>query len=178
MRALAKDAAIGLDRSRAWFATPATQALFVRLDRGQADEGVFADALGEIYGRSVTAAEAKSLVLSVFEDPDLYLWALTTRLRTHCAVGGFSDNPDFVREVFPPGYGLDPLFLSCQLGLTKTSTEAFAAVQAQLDAPADEVLFVDDTAANIELARRHGWDGIHYVGAGSLMQDLIRRGLG
>ena len=132
VRALAKNAAIGLDHSRAWLATPATQDLFARLDRGQADERDLADALGEVYGRPVSAAEAKALVLSVFEDPDLKLWTLTARLRIHCAVGGFSDNPDFVQEVFPAGHGLDPLFLSCRLGLTKSSQGAFAAVQAQL----------------------------------------------
>jgi HAD superfamily hydrolase (TIGR01509 family) len=152
--------------------------LFARLDLGEADEGAFAHAFSAAAGRVVDADEARALILSVFEPPDAALWDLAGALAKRLPVGGFSDNPAFVRDVFPAGADLDPMFWSAELGATKSSDAAFAAVEATLGAAPDAILFVDDSAGNVERARRRGWDAIRYCGIDRLTRDLAERGLG
>ena len=93
------------------------------------------------------------------------------------AVGGFSDNPSFVAELFPDGALLDPMFFSSEIGACKPSDAAFAAAKARLGLPAqasavhrrqtrqrrrprgargwDAILFTDNAAAD-RRARRQG----------------------
>jgi FMN phosphatase YigB (HAD superfamily) len=152
--------------------------LHLRLDVGAADEAELAEGFAELLGRAVAPNEACEMVLSVFETPNTALWSLANRLKARFTVGGFSDNPPFVRRVFPAGDMLDPLFLSSELGLTKSSAEAFDAVQVQLGLPPEAILFIDDTLANIEQARRMGWDGIVFVSNEQLLTNLASRGIG
>ena len=114
---------------------------------------------------------------SVFEAPNHELWALAGRLRRRAVVGGFSDNPSLVVQVFPEGAFLEPLFLSCEIGACKPSEAAFAVVEAALGMPAGQILLIDDTAANVEAARSRGWDAIHFTDNAELMAELALRGL-
>jgi HAD superfamily hydrolase (TIGR01509 family) len=148
-----------------------------RLDSGEADERDLAAALAALAGRVIAPDEACDLILSVFEAPNAALWALAERLRERFIVGGFSDNPAFVRRVFPAWADLDPMFWSSELGLTKPSPEAFAAVQARLGLPPAAILFIDDTLANIEQARRMGWDGVVFASNDQLAAELAARGI-
>lgn len=148
-----------------------------RLDSGQADEHDLADAFSRFAGRAVASDEACELILSVFESPNAELWALAETLRDRFMVGGFSDNPAWVRHVFPAGASLDPMFWSSELGLAKPSPQAFSAVQARLNLPSEAIVFIDDTLANIEQARRMGWDAIVFVSNAGLIADLAIRGI-
>jgi HAD superfamily hydrolase (TIGR01509 family) len=80
-------------------------------------------------------------------------------------------------QVFPEGAFLEPLFLSCEIGVCKPSEAAFAAVEAGLGLAARQILFIDDTLANVEAAVARGWDAIHFTGNTELMAELARRGL-
>lgn len=148
-----------------------------RLDSGEADEHDLAAALSALAGRAIAPDEACELILSVFEPPNVALWALAASLRDRFIVGGFSDNPAFVRRVFPADADLDPMFWSSELGLTKPSPEAFAAVQARLGLPPAAILFIDDSLANIEQARRMGWDGVVFASNHQLAAELAARGI-
>jgi putative hydrolase of the HAD superfamily len=70
------------------------------------------------------------------------------------------------------------MFWSAQLGGTKASDAAFAAVEARLGVLPGAILFIDDSAGNVERARRRGWDAIRYSGIDRLTRDLAERGLG
>ena len=171
--AIVRQLGVGPAAARAFMAA----AIHGRLDRGEADEADLAEAFSDLAGRPVASREAQDLMLSVFEAPNAALWALVEDLRHRLTVGGFSDNPAWVCRVFPPGAVLDPIIWSSELGLTKASPAAFAAVQARLGLPPDSILFVDDTLANIEQARRMGWDGIVFVSNDQLAAELSARGL-
>ena len=84
-----------------------------RLDRGEATELDVAAEFAAFFGVHVSPIEAADLLVSVFEPPNAELWALAARLRRKALVGGFSDNPSLVLQVFPEGAFLEPLFLSC-----------------------------------------------------------------
>jgi FMN phosphatase YigB (HAD superfamily) len=148
-----------------------------QLDGGEADELDLARALSEFAGRRIDPAEACELLVSVFEAPNHELWRLTDALRRRAVVGGFSDNPALVRQVFPPGGFLDPLFLSCEIGACKPAAEGFTAVEAGLGMKPDEILFIDDTAANVDAALVRGWDAILYTSNAGLTAELDARGL-
>jgi FMN phosphatase YigB (HAD superfamily) len=147
------------------------------LDTGEADAFDLAAAFGEALGAPISPADACDLVCSVFEEPNHDLWDLADRLRGRVVVGGFSDNPSFVLRAFPPSAFLDPMFFSAQIKACKPSDEAFAAVEMSLGMQGDEILFIDDTAANVAAARRRGWDAIHFTANDALIAELARRGL-
>ncbi|HEY3888029.1 MAG TPA: HAD-IA family hydrolase [Caulobacteraceae bacterium] len=151
--------------------------IHLRLDVGKASEAEVAAALSELAGQTVTAAETRALLLSVFEPPNLVLWDLVATLREEIPVGGFSDNPAFVQTLFPPGAVLKPMFWSAELGLGKASPEAFAAVTERLGIDPDAILFIDDSAGNVDRARAAGWDAIRFVSNEQLIEALTERDL-
>lgn len=148
-----------------------------RLDLGEATDLDLAAEFAAFFGLRVGPQEAADLLCSVFEAPNHELWALVARLRRRAVVGGFSDNPSLVVQVFPEGAFLEPLFLSAEIGACKPSDAAFAAVEAALGLTAQQILFIDDTLANVEAARACGWDAIHFTANEHLMAELARRGL-
>jgi HAD superfamily hydrolase (TIGR01509 family) len=148
-----------------------------QLDLGQADETDFAAAFAEMAGRPIAPSTARTLILSVFEPPNEALWRIAADLRRSVTVGGFSDNPAFVRAVFPDGALLDPMIFSSEIGATKPSEAAFAAAEARLGLGGEAVLFIDDGLANVVAARQRGWDAILFTGNAALMRELAARGL-
>jgi FMN phosphatase YigB (HAD superfamily) len=148
-----------------------------RLSLGEANEFDLADAFSAAFGCRVAPVEATDLLLSVFETPNHELWDLVGRLRRSAVVGGFSDNPSFVDQLFPMNAFLDPMFFSSELRAFKPSDEAFAAVEAELRVAPGRILFVDDAAANVDAARARGWEAIHFTGNAALAAELAARRL-
>jgi glucose-1-phosphatase len=173
VRAMVKALPITPDAARAFMASD----IHLRLDVGQASEAEVAAALSEVAGQTVTPAESRALLLSVFEPPNLVLWNLAATLREEIPVGGFSDNPAFVRQLFPPGAELSPMFWSAELGLSKAGPEAFAAITDRLGIDPDAILFIDDSAGNVERARAEGWDAIRFISNDQLIEALPERDL-
>jgi len=58
---------------------------------------------------------------------------------------------------------VDGMFYSAQLGAKKPDPEFFAKVQAAVGLRADELLLIDDVAANIDAARKAGWQALHWT---------------
>ena len=148
-----------------------------RMDLGRADEGDFAAAFSAMAGRTVPNAEARELILSVFEAPNLDLWRIAEGLRDGRRVGGFSDNPAFVTTVFPEGARLDPMIYSSEIGAVKPRAAAFEAAEARLGVSGEAVLFIDDAPANIEGALRRGWDAIRFVSNAATRRRTGRAGV-
>ncbi len=74
----------------------------------------------------------------------------------------------------------DATFYSYELGVAKPDPGYFTAVLDRLDAPADQVLFVDDNRANVEAARTVGLHAEQWHvddGQPALRDHLARHGL-
>jgi len=153
-----------------------TPELFARLGDGRRDEAEFAAAFTDLAGRHVTAAEAKDLIISVFEAPNAPLWAFAATLARRITVGAFSDNPAFVSEAFPAGARLAPLFWSSEIGALKPSA-AFDWVEASVGVAPERIIFVDDTLANVDAARARGWDAILFRSNDDVIAEFAQRGL-
>lgn len=68
-------------------------------------------------------------------------------------------------------------YLSHELGMMKPDHEIFEHVIADLGAPAESVLFLDDTAVNVQAAREVGMQAEQVVGTDAVRRVLSERGL-
>ncbi|TDC08120.1 HAD family phosphatase [Streptomyces sp. 8K308] len=68
--------------------------------------------------------------------------------------------------------GFDHLLFSHRLGHRKPDPAAFDAAAKQLGACPDDILFIDDSGANIDAARAAGWTAHHFQSRESLEQAL------
>ena len=66
---------------------------------------------------------------------------------------------------------------SCAVGARKPSPAIYAKGIAACGVPAREILYVDDVGEYIEAGRRAGVQGVQFVGAGELIEELQRRGM-
>lgn len=148
-----------------------------RISLGTSDELELADAFTAAFGRHVAPVEAMDLALSVFEAPNYELWDLAARLRESAIVGGFSDNPRWVDQLFPMGAFLDPMFFSSEIRAFKPTPAAFDAVETALGLPPQAILFIDDMQANVDAAIARGWDALRFTSNAALAADLATRGL-
>ncbi|HEY1427751.1 MAG TPA: HAD-IA family hydrolase [Caulobacteraceae bacterium] len=148
-----------------------------RIGLGEANELDLADAFTAAFGRPVAPVEAMDLALSVFEAPNYELWDLLDRLRVRAVVGGFSDNPRFVDQLFPMNACLDPMFFSSEIRAFKPTQEAFDAVEAALGLLPETILFIDDMQTNVDAALARGWDALRFTSNAALAADLAARGL-
>jgi HAD superfamily hydrolase (TIGR01509 family) len=115
-------------------------------------------------------------------DPDDEMLALVDTLRPGIETGLLTNNGpvalDGVMRLLPQiGRRFDHLFFSCQLGAVKPERKVFEAVLKRIGRPADEVLFVDDSAANVEAASALGIQAIQFRSRDALLTDLKRLGL-
>jgi 2-haloacid dehalogenase len=81
-------------------------------------------------------------------------------------------------EAFPDVFAyFDDVVVSGVEGVAKPDPEIFEILRRRLGHPIDGVLYVDDTARNVEAARRAGMDAVHFTDAVALRTELQRRGL-
>src|SRR5690348_9232878 len=76
------------------------------------------------------------------------------------------------------GYGqpFDRIFDSASIGAMKHDPAFYSAVTAALALPPDAILFWDDSAGNIAVARAYGWKAEHYTDFAAFqatMQQLL-----
>jgi putative hydrolase of the HAD superfamily len=85
---------------------------------------------------------------------------------------------DRFAQSFPEVAALvDVALFSSDLGCRKPAPEAFTAACRRLGTPPGDVLFVDDSAANIDGAASIGLDVHHFTGLGGLTAALAERGV-
>ena len=70
-----------------------------------------------------------------------------------------------------------PHFVSFELGMRKPEPEIFRHVVAALDVELKDCLLIDDTEANVEAARRVGFDAITFHSSEQLIAELEGRGV-
>ncbi|WP_018656270.1 HAD-IA family hydrolase [Actinomadura flavalba] len=80
-------------------------------------------------------------------------------------------------RVSPSMAVFERLFFSCDLGAVKPEDAAFERMLSALRADASRCLYVDDGAANVAAAARHGFVAHRYRGAGGLARFLAGHGL-
>jgi HAD superfamily hydrolase (TIGR01509 family) len=107
---------------------------------------------------------------------------LVDEVRMRARTAMLTDNPPLLLEAMPVRFPellerFDPITFSCQIGALKPSAVAFEAALSLLGEAAANVVFIDDTAANVEGATSVGMRSIRYTGLEHLRRDLTALGL-
>jgi putative hydrolase of the HAD superfamily len=71
---------------------------------------------------------------------------------------------EYMREQMGFGTLFDGIYSSAQLGVKKDEARFFQAITLDLGVPVNQIMFWDDTQANIEVARSQGWQAELYTG--------------
>jgi len=103
-------------------------------------------------------------------EPDLSVLAVARALRDRCRVGLLTNNGPIPRDALPVAYpqiaaAFSPMIFSCDLRAVKPEPEVFAAALRTLGEPPENVLLVDDSAANLEAACSAGLKGLPFANA-------------
>jgi putative hydrolase of the HAD superfamily len=78
----------------------------------------------------------------------------------------------YLREQMDFGTHFDALYASAHLGMTKPAARFFEAVTTDLAVPVDQVIFWDDSQANVDAARAHGWQSELYSDYGVFSEQF------
>jgi len=146
----------------------------------------FATALGEVlerWGSVASVVDALELWMQI--EPREDLLRLVDALRTAGIRVGLASNQQSVRAAYMAdvlGYvdRFDDLLFSCRLGHAKPDTAYFRTVLDVLGVQGDQVLFIDDHAANVAAARNSGFNAEIYdsaTGVGGMLSLLARHGI-
>jgi 2-haloacid dehalogenase len=88
-----------------------------------------------------------------------------------------ADTFERTRALFPFLGAFDGLVISGRIGLAKPDPRIYRHLLEAHGLAADEVLFVDDRAPNVEAAGALGIEGLVFEGSALLRAELVRRGL-
>lgn len=113
-------------------------------------------------------------------DPAMVRWAARLRERG-LKTAVLSNMGDSVHASLMQAFAwlkdFDALVWSYELGFAKPDPRIYAEALRRLGTPAQEMLFLDDKAANVEAARAVGMQGLVFSTVEKLRADLLARGL-
>jgi 2-haloacid dehalogenase len=84
---------------------------------------------------------------------------------------------DIAAPRFPFLAGFAGILISADVGRAKPDPHIYREVIWRYDLDPERTVFIDDSQANVDAARRLGIDGIRYSDPGTLRRDLVERGL-
>lgn len=102
-------------------------------------------------------------------------WRARTGGKVFAATNQEHHRAAYLRDTVGIGKHFDEIIYSAALGCCKPDRVFFTAAQARMGVTAGQsILFVDDTAANVDGARMAGWRAMLYRGPDSLARALER----
>ncbi|MEZ4503204.1 MAG: HAD family phosphatase [Dehalococcoidia bacterium] len=150
-------------------------------DEGRHDAASMHARANELLGTDLARGDLERLWAAAFEVDPAVLEAVH-HLPSHVGRAVLSDNPPLLLDALerwlpdvPRTFA--PVLFSHALGATKSAAEAFIEALTHLEAAPANVLFIDDSPANVEAALALGIEALRYTDAPSLRRDLARRGL-
>ncbi len=135
------------------------------------------DAIGsELDDLTIIDAWRRAFVLN----PDVYRIAREVSLKTR--VGLLTNNSPVLRAAFPTWFAevealFDPILFTYELGTSKPDPVVFKRVQENVNCTPGELMLIDDSRKNVEVARTLGWQTIHYVNPVDLAETLKTLGV-
>ena len=130
--------------------------------------------------RSIEVSDAARAAWATAFEPDARVLKLIRGAR--CPTALFTNNGPLleaalVEDLPDVGAAFDQLLFSWRLGTTKPDPAAFARATERLEVDPGRVLFVDDSEANVEAARAHGWQAHRHTDALNLHAALADAGV-
>jgi putative hydrolase of the HAD superfamily len=130
--------------------------------------------------RTAEMADAARAAWAAAFEPDDRVLHLVRTARCHSAL--FTNNgplleAGLVDELAVVGRTFEQVLFSWRLGATKPDPAAFERATERLGVAPDEILFVDDSAANVDAAAAFGWSVHRYTNSLNLRAALADTGL-
>jgi epoxide hydrolase-like predicted phosphatase len=114
---------------------------------------------------------------SVGADPEMYM--IVDQLKKKgIRVGMLSNiNDRYTKLIRDFGFyePFDPCLLSCEMGLEKPDPKAYELLLNTMKLPAEEVVFIDDKAENVDAAKKMGIDAIVFESSQQIREELVKR---
>ena len=82
---------------------------------------------------------------------------------------------DYIASRFPVVHSFERWFLSHEIGFKKPAPEIYRKAIEWASAEPEKILFIDDSIANVEAAVSLGMEGLHFVSARQLEEELSVR---
>lgn len=165
-RALQKFRELGVEKPEQYINSYCQKGPFFELENGDITAEEFCDALGRLCGRRVTFDEAKDAWLGFLVEIHTHLLEYLQTLRGDYRLSVLSNTNPFIQswaltsEFTPNGKSLadyfDMLFFSYRMNCSKPSSDIYRKMLEEGGMKAEETLFVDDGAKNIEAAEKEG----------------------
>lgn len=148
-------------------------------DAGRYTTAEWFDLITELLRWRTDFVHFRDVMLSAFTADDDVL-ALVDEVRPHARTAMLTDNPPLLLEVMPRRFPqiverFDPMIFSCELGANKPSRDAFDAALERIGEPAERVLMIDDTQANVKAARALGMRAHRFTSVERARAELARR---
>lgn len=144
---------------------------------GHADEHVYWQAIRDKTGISDDDATLRNEILSRFI-PRPWMFDIVKKLReSGMRLVILSDQTNWLDELnerYDFFKLFDVVFNSYHLGKSKVDPSHFADTISRLDAAPERLLFVDDTGAHCETARKMGLKAIQFIDQDSFLKELRR----
>ncbi len=148
-------------------------------DAGHYTTAEWFDLITELLRWRADFVHFRDVMLSALT-PDNEMLALVDEVRPHARTAMLTDSAPLLLEAMPRRFPqlverFDPMLFSCELGALKPSREAFDAAIERLGEPAERVLFIDDTQANVKAARALGMRAHRFTSVEGARAELARR---
>ena len=165
-RALQKFRDLGIENPEQYINSYCQKGPFFEVENGDIDAEEFCRRISAIAGREITFEEAKEAWLGFLVEIHTHLLEYLQTLRGRYRLSVLSNTNPFIQswaltnDFTPTGKSLadyfDNLFFSYRMHCSKPSEEIYRKMLEQGKMKAEETLFVDDGAKNIEAAARVG----------------------
>jgi glucose-1-phosphatase len=150
-----------------------------RFERGHCSASEFAAGVVADWDLPITAAEFlarfRAWPEGLYEGALEMVGAIRGQAQVGCLSNTNSLHWDAMERWGLPG-AFDHTFLSYRMGLVKPDQAVFEYVAGQLGVPAEEVLFLDDNAINVDRAAKLGFDSQRVQGVDPAGRALAERG--
>lgn len=158
--------ALGVENPEEYINSYCQQGPFFRVENGDITAEQFCKELEDICHRSISFSEAKhawcGFIVNVQEDFLNYLQQFRSRYRlsvlsnTNPFIQSWACTPDFTSCGKSLEDYFDLLFFSFRMGASKPGEEIYKKMLLEGNMKAEETLFIDDGAKNVEAARKLG----------------------
>jgi putative hydrolase of the HAD superfamily len=155
--------------------------LYVLSESGRIDTPAFVREMSRQLDLDVDEATFRHIWCSVFPPHTLIEDGLMEALHERCRILLLSNTNalhfEWIRENYPILRHFDGFVLSYEVGHMKPAPEIYREAIRRAGCGPAECYYTDDTAVNVEGARREGLDAVEFTSAAQLRADLAARGV-
>ena len=145
---------------------------------GQCTEDAYLHTLRRTYGWTLGVEQLKAIIRAHFKQTIPGTGDIVVSLARHYPLVLLSDHGrewvEYIEAEHPVLGCFQHRFYSCDLHLRKNNPETYRTVLHQIDAQAEECLFIDDRRVFLEAAKQVGLNVIQFENSNQLRRDLRR----